>query len=50
MAGQMLLQSYLLYALLELDQVIKHSESALRQQKIVIGEGAKQTALPLDNW
>jgi len=41
---------YLLYALLELDQVIKHPEQALSQKKIVIGKGSQQTTLPLDNW
>jgi hypothetical protein len=41
---------YLLYALLELDQVIKHPEPALSQKAIVIGEGSQRTALPLDNW
>jgi len=41
---------YLLYALLQLDQVIKHPEPALSQKKIVIGEGSRQNTLPLDNW
>jgi hypothetical protein len=41
---------YLLYALLELDQVLKHPEPALAQQKIFLGEGAQQMVLPLDNW
>lgn len=41
---------YLLYALLELDQVIKHPERALAQKKIVLSQGLQQTALPLDNW
>ena len=41
---------YLLYALLELDQVIKHPQLAVARKKIVLGEGLGQTFLPLDNW
>jgi hypothetical protein len=41
---------YLLYALLELDQVIKHPEPALSEKKIIVGKGPKQVFLPLDNW
>ena len=37
---------YLLYALLELDQVIKHPEPALSQKKIVLGDGLQQTRPP----
>jgi hypothetical protein len=41
---------YLLYALLELDQVVNQPASALSQKKIVIGKSPQQTTLPLDNW
>ena len=41
---------YLLYALLELDQVIKHAERASAQKRILIDKGPQQTVLPLDNW
>jgi hypothetical protein len=41
---------YLVYALLELDQVIKRPERAVSQKKIILSQGPPQTALPLDDW
>jgi hypothetical protein len=41
---------YLLNALLELDQVVKHPEHALSQKKILVGQVPQEIVLPLDNW
>ncbi|MHB8901441.1 MAG: AGE family epimerase/isomerase, partial [Thermoguttaceae bacterium] len=41
---------YLLYSLLQLDQVTLYPEQALSQKKILVGSGARQVLLPLDNW
>ncbi len=39
---------YLLYALLELDQVLKEPAKAVSDKKILLG--AQKLAMPLDNW
>ncbi len=39
---------YLLYALLELDQVIKHPEEVFSDKKITLG--SQKLVMPLDNW
>ena len=41
---------YLLYALLQLDQVLKHPEESRSQKKIVAGAGPRSFTLPPDNW
>lgn len=41
---------YLLYALLELDQVLKDPKEVLSKQAIVVGKGKQKTAMDLDNW
>ena len=39
---------YLLYALLELDQVMKEPAKAISDKKILLGN--QKVAMPLDNW
>jgi len=41
---------YLLYALLELDQVLQHPQQVLARQSIAVGEGSHRISMPLDNW
>jgi len=41
---------YLLYALLELDQVMKDPKAVAARKAIVVGTGDKQTVMALDNW
>ncbi len=41
---------YLLYALLELDQVMKDPKAVAARKAIVVGTGNKQTAMAMDNW
>jgi len=41
---------YLLYALLELDQVLKDPKAVLSGRAIVIGKGKQKRVLNLDNW
>ena len=41
---------FLLYALLELDQVTKHPQEVLEKQAIIIGNGKDQMRIGLDNW
>ena len=41
---------YLMYALLELDLVIKNPEKVLSDQAIMVGEGKHKKVLALDNW
>ena len=41
---------YLLYALLELDQVVKDSRAVLAKRAIVVGKGKQKTTMGLDNW
>jgi hypothetical protein len=41
---------YLLYALLELDQVLQHPQQVLARQSIAVGEGSRRISMPLDNW
>ena len=41
---------YLLYALLELDQVLKDPKAVVAQKTIVVINGERKTVLDLDNW
>lgn len=41
---------YLLYALLQLDQVLKAPEAVVTQKAIVVGSGKQKTTMDLDNW
>jgi hypothetical protein len=40
----------LLYALLQLDQVLKDPETVTARKAILVGHGNRQTAMSLDNW
>jgi hypothetical protein len=41
---------YLLYALLELDQVLKNPNAVVAQNKIVAINGGQKTVIALDTW
>ncbi len=41
---------YLLYALLELDQVLKDPQAVLSRRAIVLGNGDRTAVMDLDNW
>lgn len=41
---------FLLYALLELDQVQRHPKKVLAKQTILIGKGSDESRIGLDNW
>jgi hypothetical protein len=41
---------YLLYALLELDQVLKAPKAVLTQKAIILENGRWKTTMNLDNW
>jgi hypothetical protein len=41
---------FLLYALLELDQVEKRPDEVLAKQAILIGEGKDRVRIGFDNW
>jgi hypothetical protein len=41
---------YLLYALLELDQVLKAPKAVLAQKAIILENGRRKTTMNLDNW
>ncbi len=40
----------LLYALLELEQVVKHSKEVLAKQAILVGKRDDKAFIGLDNW
>jgi hypothetical protein len=41
---------YLMYALLELDLVLKNPEKILSDQAIIVGKGKHKRVMALDNW
>jgi hypothetical protein len=41
---------FLMYALLELDLVLKNPEKVLSDQAILIGKGIHKRVMALDNW
>ena len=41
---------YLMYALLELDLVLKNPEKILSDQAIIVGKGKLKRVMALDNW
>ena len=41
---------YLLYALLELDQIVKDPKTVLSKRAIVVGRGKQKTVMNMDNW
>lgn len=41
---------YLLYALLQLDQVLKDPQTVMTREAIVVGNGTLKTTMDLDNW